>query len=194
MGFDIPKPRKPVELREGLLRAGPIQILDLSDEKVRFASGWNTPRWVDAELRLPGQPAVRLRVEVLGKRRLRAVVTSIELTEPTTGLRARHLRELAASLPDLPGEVLAVASLPMYEGRPAASTRDWDRAVRDAVRAPGRSQVEREDEVLGLWEGKFQPRGLTQREAAEEIGLAHSTFRSYLTHARARRDANNGRR
>jgi predicted DNA-binding protein (UPF0251 family) len=88
-------------------------------------------------------------------------------------------------MPDLP----AVALTARTRMHPSMAFRqaDFQRAMNAALRAPNRTQVEREDEVLEQWERVHEPNGLTQREAAEEMGLAHSTFRSYLAHARARR-------
>ena len=62
------------------------------------------------------------------------------------------------------------------------------RAMRRAGKVSGVTQVESEDEVLRRWEEEFKPQGRRQHEAASELGLAYSTFRTYLAHARARRD------
>jgi len=59
--------------------------------------------------------------------------------------------------------------------------------VRAAVRNPNLTQFEREDEVLRMWENRYEPDGMNQKQAAEDMGLKHSTFRTYLAHARARR-------
>ena len=171
---------------------GRLEAFDWSDETVALSPGWTTPRWVRARILATDDtyPAgTTVRAEVVGKRRPKAIVTTMELGDGKAQVTAKQLRALAQAMPDLAVNVLDVVTLPTSADADAihGSHPSLVKALREASRAPGRTQLEREDDVLAAWENVYQPKGMTQGDAAREMGLAHSTFRSYLTHARARR-------
>lgn len=155
-----------------------------------MADGWVVPRWAVTRFIDPSgtYPTVEARAEVRGKGgTLRLVVTSVTVIEDRRGLKGADLRALAPVMPDLAAEVLAPWTIKADGNRDAASVDTFVRAMNAALRGPSVSMIEREDECLRRWETEYQPAGMTQAEAAEAMGLRPSSFRSYLTHARARR-------
>ena len=132
------------------------------------------------------------RAEIVGwPKRPQAIVTELLVGDGASPVKAAQLRELAKAMPDMPAEVLVryIINPAGEEGSGAAFVR----AMRSALRQSFISQTDTEDAVLAFWEDDAQPRGISQREAAEEFGKSHSTFRTYLAHARARRGVSDGR-
>jgi hypothetical protein len=168
-----------------------VRLLAASEERIELAAGWTVPKWAESAIdsgssTLPS--TVTVRVEVIRRSgRTKASVTSITIGDGSTHVTASQLRELAKVLPELPARVLFFHAFWRLGTEPNASPDEFARALRAAARAPGRSQFEREDEVLTRWESEFAPMGVSQRHAAEELDLTYNTFRTYLAHARARR-------
>jgi hypothetical protein len=158
-----------------------------SQEVVGLAPGWTTNVWAVSDFfdSSGTYPQMRVRAEIVGApKRPRAVVTSLVLGDGVHPVTPAQVNAVGRIMPRLAGIVLAHWT--MADGtKPDPDA--FVRAMSAATRTKGRTMVQREDEALDKWERVYQPKGLTQREAAEDMGLAHSTFRSYLTHARARR-------
>jgi hypothetical protein len=53
----------------------------------------------------------------------------------------------------------------------------------------GKTGQQMEDDALRQWERKYKPRGYSQKTAADEMGIQYTTFRTYLSRARSRRDS-----
>lgn len=163
------------------------RLVHRATDMADLSLGWHVPKWVVVDfLDEKGvYPGMRVRAEIVGARdRPRAIVASVEVTG-APAVTTAQVQELAKLMPDLAGLVLWHAVVVDVVVVPP-SPEDVVRVLRAAARQPEMTQVEREDEVLDRWEREFQPQGMTQKQAAEEMGLAHSSFRSYLTHARAR--------
>lgn len=161
---------------------------DPSDKAVILAPGWHLPRWAVTRFRDPSgrYPTVTARAELRGgKGKRRAIVTEVTIGDGKGDVKAADLRALAPLMYDLAAWVL----VPWATPHPAVAhtPEGFIRAMNNALRTPGESMVQREDEALQRWETEYQPAGMSQREAAEAFGLTYSSFRSYLTHARARR-------
>lgn len=171
--------------REGKVR---FSIVEESREVVAMGQGWTTNAWAVADVSDSSGtlPRFRARAEIVRSgKRTKAVITEIHLGGHGEAVLQRQVTALAKLMPDLPAEILWLVTLPEPDTQP--SWEDFVRAMRAAVRNPNLTQFEREDEVLRLWEGKYEPGGMNQREAAADMGLTHNTFRTYLAHARARR-------
>lgn len=164
-----------------------VEVVATSDEVTSIAEGWNTNVWCVAEYRdTSGKyPAMKVRAELIrSNRRVKAVVTELVLGADGKPVLPRQVSQVARMLPDLAADVLSLVTL--AEGK-QSTPRQFIHAMNAAMRRPNQTQFEREDEVLQRWENEYQPKGMNQREAAEAMNMTHSTFRTYLAHARARR-------
>lgn len=165
-----------------------VSVVAMSKEVTSIAEGWNTNVWCVADVRDKSGvfPAMRVRADLVRSgRRVKAVVTELQLGADGKALLPRQVHEVARVLPDLPAEILTRVTL---EDGSHPSPDQFVRAMNEATRRPNQTQFEREDEVLRQWEGHYKPKGKTQREAAADMGLGYGSFRTYLSHARARRN------
>lgn len=182
-----------------------IDQIDESDEEVDVGGGWAIRRWAIAKFTAParsGLPTfvVKVEAEQIGHG-LRIGVTEITATGTGHQLRPSELRALAEALPNITVPALLYGSSASWSSTrisPSRSemtaTRQESReslvkALRAAGRVSARTQFEREDEALQRWESEqlANPRS-RQRDVATDMGLEYGTFRTYLAHARARRN------
>lgn len=167
-------------------------VVEVSDEWFDLVPGHGVPRWADARFVDPkGQyPTVVVRAELRGDAgQYRAVIGNLMFGEVGEEVKAAHLRAFGPLMHDLAERVYDSVSLTGLDQnlQPVTPRENFRKVLREASRAPALTMIQREDEVLRRWETEFEPAGMTQREAAKEVGLRYGTFRSYLTHARARR-------
>ena len=172
---------------------------DLNAGSVQLTEWVSTPRVATAEIiRKSGwlPPRMVVRAELIGKREnLSAAITHLEIDGGGKPLLPAMLRRLASELPGLAAEVLGRVSFPMDSPTNVAldqsligvSARQLDNELRRAGRKPTTSKAQREDELLELWETKYQPAGTKQRQMAAEEKMEFGALRTYLSHARARR-------
>lgn len=172
---------------------------------VQVAPGHSMPRWAVTRFVDPtgAHPTIEARAEVRGGQvevrptaeveesfpDAALVVTQVTVGDGTRSVTAADLRALAPHMYTLAIDVLIGHTQPITEPGYTGSVDNLVRAMRKAARGQSDSRTSREDHALRRWEEEFQPDGLGQREAATKLGLTYSTFRSYLTHARKRRDA-----
>lgn len=172
-------------------RSGKVrrEVIEQSGSLVKLADGWLTDSWVVARFTDSSgtyAPMV-VRAELSGgPDRWMASVTSLNLGDGSAPVLARQVRALATILPNLAAEALVLVTTP-ETGHQKPGADDLVRAMKGAMRRSAQTLQQREDEALRLWETKYQPQGLNQREAAEKFGITHGAFRSYLSHARSRR-------
>lgn len=165
---------------------------EVSDEWWDLVPGHAVPRWVDASFVDPSgaYPTVVVRAELRGDAgQYRAVIGNLMFGEAGEEVKAAHLRAFGPLMHDLAERVYDSVTLTGLDQnlQPVTPRENFRKVLREASRAPAQTMVQKEDEVLRRWETEFEPAGLTQRDAADRVGLAYGTFRSYLTHARARR-------
>lgn len=162
-------------------------LLAQSSEVTSIAPGWLTHTWAIGEFRDSSHtyPTIWAKAELTKVRGvLRASITELRLSGNPV-LKPRQVNAVGQLMPNLPAEVLSMCTF--VESGHTPSPDAWAKEMLRGARRANQSQQEHEDEVLRNWESKFQPQGFTQREAAQEMGLTHATFRTYLTHARRRR-------
>lgn len=164
--------------------------VEASEDWFDLVPGYTVPRWVDARFidSTGFYPWVVARAEIRGDAgNYRAVITN--LTFGDGEVKAAHLRAFGPMMHDLAERIYDRETLTSLgpDLQPITPRETFRQALKTAARAPGETMIQREDAALRRWETEFEPAGMTQREAADEVGLAYSTFRSYLTHARARR-------
>ena len=146
------------------------------------------PRRVDALVALAGS-GIKVRAELRGDRPFVAVLTRLSIDLAGEPIPPAALSLLSQDLAKIAVAVLAAASLASNAGHPP-QPKALEDSFRRAARKPSASKAEREDSLLHDWETNYEPRGLTQKQMAHEVGLQHGALRSYLTHARQRREAN----
>lgn len=167
---------------------GWFRVVETSKEVVKCGDGWTVNRWVVADTTDDEgvYPPMRIRAEIVKSgQQHKAVITELHIGTAKAAILPRQINALGRLMPELPAEVLSFVALPEPHVDP--DPREFIKAMQQMLRTPNVTQFEREDEVLHRWENEFEPNGYTQEQAAAEVGLAHSTFRSYLSHARARR-------
>lgn len=165
---------------------------EVSDEWLDLVPGHSVPRWLTAHFSDPKgvYPPVMVQAEIRGETgRYRAVISRLWFGDGDGGVQAAHLRAFGPMMHDLAERLYDYQTLTSLDDQlvPVTPRETFRRVLREASRAPGETMIQREDDALRRWETEFEPAGMTQRKAAQEVGLAYSTFRSYLTHARNRR-------
>lgn len=174
---------------------------DLMNGGVQLTESVWTPNAVDAVIvRQSGWIPERLSFRVMLNRRHGAYglsITRLEIDNLDKPVTSIMLRNLATELRGLCVEAMGRASMKMADpttvlmdgAQPISevSGRMLEDALRRAVRKPTSSKAAREDELLDMWESKYRPKGIRQKQMAAEVGLEFGALRSYLTNARKRR-------
>jgi hypothetical protein len=169
------------------------EVIDQSHKLVSLAPGWLTDTWVVAEFEDSSgtYPPMRVRAELLGKAPMRPAVTRLAVGDGTKALTAAALHRLASILPGLSVEALLLATT-REAGAPEVSEEALIKALAKGAKRKDLTGAERQDLALGEWESHYKPQGFSQAQAAADMGMKLSTFASYLTHARRRREARDG--
>lgn len=167
------------------------ELLAQSSDLIELAPGWSVSKWAEVVItdRSGELPRVIARAAIEGTAsHPRAVIEWVKAEGVKGPVRASQVAALGRLMPDLPALVLSMAWIRFNQDeRETASPEAFSKALRSAGNRTKRGLIESEDRALHLWETKYQPSGMTQREAAERLRLAYPTFRTYLSHARARR-------
>lgn len=167
-----------------------VTSVALSDDVVELVDGVSTHRWaVDRfEDESDTYPVFTARAEIVGtKKAPRLAITEMVLGDGTSKVTSTHLSALAKIVHELPADILARRTI-LWDNDDLLAKDKYVDALRAALRRPAESQWDREDEILHRWEEELQPAGMNQRDAAVIMNVSYSTFRTYLTYARARRD------
>jgi hypothetical protein len=113
---------------------------------------------------------------------------------------AQDLRDVAVYVPKLFRHMvmaMAVAETWTYGERPSdeevmqMKIEELQRLTKGGLlrTRKGKTGQQMEDDALRQWERKYKPRGYSQKTAADEMGIQYTTFRTYLSRARSRRDS-----
>jgi len=169
-----------------------IQVIEQSQDLISIAPGWLTSSWAIAECHEVSKcyPLIWAKAELFNARDMvSAGISEIRLLGNRT-IKPQDIRHLSQIVTNLASEVLSLVTTIDPTSATAAvppSVDDWNRALRRSMRNTHRYQRETEDAALHAWENLYQPKGMNQSDAAHEMGLTYSTFRTYLCHARSRR-------
>jgi hypothetical protein len=126
-------------------------------------------------------------------------------SEDVPDVAAQDLRDVAVYIPKLFRHVVmaSAASETWFWGEKPTNKEVMQMGFEDLQRLTsgglirprrGKAGWQIEDDALRQWEREYRPKGYSQKSAADEMGIAYSTFRSYLSRARSRRDSKSAAR